>query len=398
MAYSQKFVLNHDKKTKQNNQKQLSEEWKWIQKTDDRFCLVEKSSFLMKQIVFVHTVKDIDTEISRLWKERQKDFPGSLAVSLMKENLSLIKTNINDIRIFPKTDGTRYLLLCTNHQQLGQISVLIDRNYNMYLVETPFDIMSEYSGKIDKTYARTFFSLRVQCFHSWIFDGELIRKKDNITFEIFDCIVADDEYVGNLSHEDRMQKAKRCDMENSKYYNESGFKNIDDMLVEELKIEFKNYISYENALVHMEESLKNNNNSDGIILFFNSSPYVSGQDKKLFKLKPQTQNTVDLLIEYDSTKCMYNFSVPDHINKRYMLIFFLPQKKMKTNFSYLFKETNDIHDHVCECEWNFQNKKWIPKKIRFDKKIPNNYDTFCRTLTNIEENILLSDLSFLKKN
>jgi hypothetical protein len=107
--------------------------------------------------------------------------------------------------------------------------------------------------------------------------------------------------------------------------------------------------------------------TDGLIFTPIDEPVRMGTHNTLFKWKPLEKITIDFFVDSDRNLC-----IQDSI--------------IEKNFT-----GTDRTNVIVECLLDSQDKQWKVLKIRTDKSHPNNRRTFERTLSNIRENILMSD-------
>lgn len=282
-------------------------------------------------------------------------FPGSLAPSILRKDLPTIADVSNDYRILLKSDGTRYILFAFEYEdETGKRSMvaMIDRSFTWKMVSVAFE-KSIYSGTV--------------------FDGELVKKTDESwVFQVFDVIAYCGNFVGNETHSVRLGLARKC-IESPKLYNYDARHHTFALTV-------KDYATEEEAL----SALCNQPQGypiDGIILISERRPYYCGKDPMLFKYK--TKHTVDMKMSFDRqgkpSLCISDAGLmraiqPASFDKATLHRLEVGNEKM-------------LQDAILECIWDNVNKCWTPLMRRYDKNVPNNIETFEKTVKNRTENI-----------
>jgi hypothetical protein len=107
--------------------------------------------------------------------------------------------------------------------------------------------------------------------------------------------------------------------------------------------------------------------TDGLIFTPIDEEIRMGTHRTLFKWKPKEKCTVDFLLR-DGHLCIQN----------------------ESRFERIQEFVKGAEGTIYECE--FDGQKWNPVVTRFDKSHPNNKRTLERTMVNIKENILFSEL------
>lgn len=285
------------------------------------------------------------------------NFPGSLAVTILRKNLEWLSKRRYEILL--KTDGSRYWLICNNmflDSNKNPFSICIDRNFHIYLLSIPFS---------------------QNIFRGTILDGELIHivDGDRYEFQIFDCLMWCGKYVGRLGHRFRMEDLAQNQHEIAQPNN--YFKFI-----------MKRYIHPDMGLQCLYKPPYFE--IDGWIVIDVNSPYVFGKDHALFKFKLVKDHTVDFIL-YKTDRDGFSFGVGD--NKKNAIVKIQnPTGITDEDLERLQVQNEDsLENMILECEW-VDNKIWKPRRIRKDKREPNNIVTYRLTVTNINENITPTEI------
>lgn len=337
----------------------------------------DKKTFKVLQVVsegevlnVFHCVQSLLLPFDRKFKKSIKiheGFQGNLAVSILRNQLAKLRQE--PYKILVKTNGTRYWLLSMIHPvKLKPQLFLINRSFNVYKV--PIDEEKAAESNL---------------FHGTLLDGELIRRTNgNIEFEVFDCLVTEACYVGSYLHNHRLDFARNC----SKI-----LQNVLDSKIS-IDIQVKNYISKQRAqeVITKLENMEKSQEEDGLLFINPELPYVPFKDYNLFKYKPLTDHTIDFQIYVEDGHVCLRI-LKQHVFHSVHTWNTLDDQGLQTFLETLGKTKDDLssmHGSIVECLW--KEKLWFPLKMRDDKNVPNNYETFIRTLQNIEENITKEEL------
>lgn len=339
----------------------------WISECDFGKVLVEFGGSTATQILDPDLVHEFDKRLHELLGMRDRvgnGFPGSLAVSIMRDDLRLIEEN--DYHILLKSDGIRYWLFAFGYEDKNgvwrNLVDMIDRSYTHHIVTAAFT---------------------KPVFHGTVFDGELVNTTNGWEFQIFDCLAVKGEYMAERNHISRMTRARNCIEEEYKYV----------PLKHSFNITVKPYVTPDQALSVLYERTETFP-IDGWILIDETRPYIYGKDTSLFKYKLLEDHTIDLkLYDRNDTLCLCVIDngklepvqSPSGIDSECLKTLGVSEERM-------------LSGYILECRWNNKLKKWIPIKKRFDKDIPNNRTTYNLTIRNIEENITAVQMfNLLKK-
>ena len=328
-----------------------------------------------------YRIRDIKTMLREILQTSK--FPGILPKTLAKSDLNILKeSNAGDIYYLLKSDGDRRLVFIL---ECGTI-YLIDRN--MYIT------------KFDKSFVKDSLNAKI------VLDAELVSIKgnkhhvdDNVCLRVFDVLVLNGislekepfteriltltnfltnynemyahhvESFIKISHPNKITdilKNKHCD--------------INGQIIDKLKFQ-----------VGPSEAVTGWIPIDGIVLMTGNSAYVRGTSVVCSKYKNVNQNTIDfqilsversLMNERDGFIC--SLGVFDQ-KLRHVTIPF-----DSANYVFFDKDLwpgtfdpykgNTLTKHPCvgqiiECYWSGSEGKWLPYKIRHDKKYPNSLTT-----------------------
>lgn len=243
---------------KKNNYKKIMKKTYvpfWILNSNINFCKINFANKIIDQILDPYLISIYDEKLNNFLKKRNGNgFPGSLAVSILRENFDLIKNN--SYSFLMKSDGIRYMLFIFQYY---------DKNNNYYIIDLINRSFTHYIIKCK-------FSENI--FNGTLFDGELVKTKNGLyEYQIFDCIVYSGKYIGDEKHSKRLEIASNC------IKNEYIFEEYLDTF----KIIVKDYVSPKEALENFYSDLYYP--IDGWILQDMNKPFLSGKDLSLFKYK-----------------------------------------------------------------------------------------------------------------
>lgn len=323
----------------------------WCCAVNAEFVPVHFGSGSVSLIVDSKANEYVNERIREMWYTDKDRFPGSLAVSIMLDDLPALEQEQYDI--LPKTNGTRYMLICFVDADGDNVAVMIDRSGRFHVIR---------------------IVLHTDIFAGSIFEGELVHLKTaNVwSFQLFDCVLYCGKQMFNNPYSERLAK---CNSLVSTMWQACS--------TDCFQICCKKLVSPEEMLI-MLTKLKTNENTgevpvDGCILVPEFRGYVPGKDTHLFKVK--TYHTVDLKAITDSVSTkLYTINptkkslvwIQDIVVNREMLER-LGQKS--------------ISGMIVECGWNEVKSMWEVIVARTDKQVPNNEATVKRTIQNIKENI-----------
>lgn len=307
----------------------------------------------------------------------QGGFPGSLAVAILRDNLS--EMGQGNYKVLFKTDGQRYFLcFVTLKPKEGR------EEYLCYAV-----------NRANECFILSMNGLLPSVYEGTVLDGELIQnKKGTFEFQVFDCLLGCGKPVMQKGHQDRLDKAREC------LSTLSDQPDLQDKNPFHLKV--KEYASPEDIVQWRTEG-EESYETDGLIFVDVSREYIFGKDSHLFKWK--SIYTVDFNVEIKKLsteedmkdECweyvLYTFQ---RGNKRKMqckgkagttwLEFFEDK-----NHEYIKNDPASMDGMIVECVW--KKESWFPYRIRTDKSNANNEETYHLTLQNIKEDIQFKELA-----
>lgn len=232
-------------------------------------------------------VEHYKTELRRLWGSKGSSFPGSNPVSMSREGLGHLKHG--EYLISLKSDGVRYVLLCTTRPGTDDdgVALLIDRAWNMYEVEVvaPAD----------------FFLKRT------VLEGELVWEQPDgvrMLYLVFDCIVCKGALMTQKSFYERLECAQSV-TKSSAELSALPTNQVEEMALETDSIVFvhyepqvvckpKRFIAIEHALHLWESRADADHRVDGIIANRATDPYVCGSALHGCAFKWKEFSTVDV--------------------------------------------------------------------------------------------------------
>jgi hypothetical protein len=288
-------------------------------------------------------------------------FPGSQPVAIEKKDLIILKKK--EYVVCEKTDGERIILIIINIDNKPMCFTINRKNEYFYVA----------------------LSLKKEVFEGTIFDGELIKNKnDEMTYIIHDCLSYNGRNFMNLNH--RLRYAAGIDFIVKRYlHKKNDFFKIKTKL-------FYNFIhasdktgGIKTTWKHIQETTENC--IDGLIFTPIYEKIILGRQNTLFKWKEF--NTIDLLVK--SYKEKINLYFHKNGNK-----LFKSFDKDSDNYSiivnYFSENSLDLKGNIIiEFKYSIKNEIFTPYRIRNDKDKPNGEITVINTLKNIKESIILED-------
>ena len=353
-------------------QKQRTPLWinKYIKTEEDEKTVLSKlGNSYVKRILDPDLKNKFENALYNLWNNRPNGFPGNLALSVMTDDLK----NIQQIPhiYFTKSNGIRYMLFFYSLKNINNewtnYTLLYERTGHFYIVH---DICMTNCDKI---------------YDGSLFDGELVQYNDGkYVFQIFDCLIIDGDLLINKPITIRLKEAEILFTEKYYQYKESNPFSID----------VKNSLTADVII-----SILNDNSilpypTDGIILMKKNCPYYPGRDvkyKSILKYKLPSNHTVDFIFNIDKEdKWKATLKVLGE-NRNYEIII-CTIKLNDDDLRILNIAHPEILDkQIIECQYNHNNVSWHPIKIRYDKEVPNNINTYNITMKNIIQNITLEE-------
>lgn len=140
----------------------------WANDITDEFVYIEMGSARAKKILNPHSASYFDRKLDSFWKTERDGFPGSLAVSLLKKDLSILESE--PYHILPKSDGIRYMMVAFTNEKGEYVIDMIDRSGSHCIISLTF---------------------KAGVFSGTILDGELVKTTSgNYEYQVFDCIMS----------------------------------------------------------------------------------------------------------------------------------------------------------------------------------------------------------------
>ena len=297
-------------------------------------------------------------------------FVGIQPVTLQQDSLKTFYNNIYSVTY--KTDGDRFFLYITKD--------------SIYLIDNNLRIL--------KT------NIKICNNNETLIDGELIRKNGKIYFEAFDILFYNTKDLrGNMEY----NLYKRLDILNDSLKNVS--KN------EKYIIKLKQFI-FKNVFLGAEIFLNSNSlefKVDGLIFTpINDAYPLSKAAPNILKWKPKELNTIDFysVKKNNIEKNIYEWELYvlsiNNESKKLEKILFTPFEMnfnnittFRTSFSdslidYTTMESFKTNT-VIEYKWDYNLKKFIPLKTRWDKTMnPSKHGNFSSVACSIWNNIMNS--------
>lgn len=304
----------------------------------------------------------------RSGRRRAQDlrFQGAVPCSIMRSDLDLLRRD--HYVAFEKTDGTRYLMLCTVLNNSVPFCVLIDRQWVARIVRLQFD---------PEVYERT-----------TLFDGELVQNQQTgrWTFLIFDLVSSGyasssrDNYVKRMKVAQQIVRGslRRDSMNDAFDLQVKRYEHLDDM--ERLRSAEREYKGFP---------------TDGYIFMPVTRHVHPFRNRQILKWKELNNNTIDLELRYGADRRL-EYWLKDTDNRPKFFEHVPLDNTISFEHSQLMQQCAErvrAGRHVIvECAYDEQRSLWVMTKERPDKQTPNAEYTVQRTLENIRENITKEEL------
>lgn len=307
------------------------------------------------QMVNRDAISHVSGTLRHLWPQCVDEFPGALAVSIMRDQLPQLN---REYLLLEKTDGTRFMMFFIMMGKTPRI-FLFNRSWTMYEI----------------------FGIRChrKVYEGTLFDGEMVFSNGKYRFIVFDCVLESGNLISRTDWKTRTECAKQLllndiqapyDEKNSFGYKQSPF-----------EISVKDPVDVSRLCSDVQTT-----SSDGFILIKNSNPYKSGKDSTLFKYKFSTQHTIDLAVVRElremTPRYQFKYWIPER--KKYETLFEMSSQEIPIDLLPAIEEGGHC---IVECGRDMITNKYFVIKPRFDKKQANNEFTVMNTIKNIEENI-----------
>jgi len=307
-----------------------------------------------EKITDTQLVRYLKDKTCSYWKECKfkKIFPGVLPVSMEKRDFQVLKNK--PYVVCAKMDGERFFLLMTTRPSKfnslkcirKKITVLINRQFEFFEVKQKFTDNNVFTKDT-------------------LLDGEYLDNQFIVHDSI--CIAG-----GIIKEQNWEYRWKTCDIFLDKAY------CFDETC--SFRICLKHFFPINCIKSLMEHVDKNNIKQDGYIFYPVNEPIKFKTQWELFKLKPPDLHTIDFKINFtNDDKCQ--LLTWDKGRD----IIYATLDKNEVNILGPMKSGQII-------EFKVKNQKFIPYKIRNDKKTSNNFLTTEKTMLNERENIKIEDI------
>jgi ATP-dependent DNA ligase len=363
-----------DKKYKTINKKEKTKkeiEKHWASESTSDHAIIRFGNNYAMRIISPSRVDSIIKKFEDLNRTYVKRFSGSLAVSLMTKNLSLINDKKYAVQL--KSDGIRMMMfMCKENDIKDQIdgknreayaAYIWDRNCSIYKIKTEWDKVV-YDGTV--------------------FDGELVQRETKngsiyYEYQIFDCMSNSGQTICHQNYHHRLDIADQ--LLTTHYISHAETDTMSITLKRPLKKSDIQNLTFSGDVLDV-----NGIKYDGIMLVPTDSRYVWGKDDKLFKVKHK--HTVDFMCSLSDDKEFVNLLTVEPGN-----VICHQRLSLKDDLSCLSSvDKLTVQNRILECEWNHTKGLWNPIKIRNDKSISNNMFTLENTKINIQENIQIEHI------
>jgi len=303
------------------------------------------------------------TECEKLFKiplKREKQnlnfyFPGPQPVTIEMKDLPKLN---EEYMVCEKTDGERSILLLINIDN-KPMCFIINRNNDLYFTDLSF---------------------KKEVFEGSIFDGELIKTKNNSwNFLIHDCMCYNGTSFLNFNH--RLRYACVIDFILKRYNpKDTDCFNVKTKL-------FYNYgKSLDVTWEHIQKTTENK--IDGLIFTPIYGAIIFGRDNSLFKWKEK--HTMDFFVKKETeTKTIKKINL--YYQKKSQLELYKTLTKENEKLLKKFVSKDQLKTGLI-IEFEYTNELFVPYRIRTDKNKPNGEITIKNTMINIEEGITIQTL------
>ena len=303
----------------------------------------EIESLELKEKVYLECEKLFKTHLKRDY------FPGPQPVTIELKNINLLN---QEYMVCEKTDGERVILLLINIDN-KPMCFIINRNNDLYFTDLSF---------------------KKEVFEGSIFDGELIKtKNDSWNFLIHDCMCYNGTSFLNYNH--RLRYACIIDFILKRY----NPKETDCFNVK-TKLFYKYGPELDKTWEHIQKTTENK--IDGLIFTPIDHPIIFGRDNVLFKWKEN--HTMDFFVKKETNK-----KINLYYQKKSELTFYKTLSKENEKLLKNFKEQLKTGIII---EFEYRDELFVPYRVRVDKKKPNGELTIKNTMINIEEAITIQTL------
>ncbi|KAJ6844138.1 mRNA-capping enzyme isoform X1 [Iris pallida] len=293
-------------------------------------------------------------------------FPGSHPVSLNRENLQLLRQRYYYATW--KADGTRYMMLITNHG-----CYLVDRNFCFRRIQMRFPLKNINEGfhnltlidgeMVIDTIPDVGLKRRYLAYDLVALNAQsVIKKPFSERWKLLEEEVIRPRHVERKQFEieGKCNPIYRYDME------PFGVRRKDFWLLSTVTKLLNGFIP---RLCHQ---------ADGLIFQCWDDPYVPRTHEGLLKWKYPEMNSVDFLFEVGSE------------DRQLLFLFERGKKRLMDGAQVIFAEEEDITSlsgKIVECSWDAEKDSWVCMRIRADKNTPNDINTYWKVMRSIKDNI-----------
>jgi hypothetical protein len=344
---------------------------------------VESVQFLGSSALKVHdrTLRDqIVVKCRSLFKVDPKSnvFAGPQPSSLLRQQLKDIQQE--EYIVMDKTDGVRHLLLLTSVGSM-ELICLINRANDVWVVPG--------------------LSAPIYLYKDTLVDGEIVQLHNGQwKFVGFDGIHSSGISLTQYRYTDRVTIAKNV---------LSQIQPHDCNVAAPFSCSVKPYIVFGlGKLRAFIEAVKNMPyKTDGLILTPNNLPVQTGTHKTMFKLKRESDHTVDLLVRFDSVSSfvhLYSIGHSITVSGKQQLTYDLVSTQSSESTFRSMSLQNSVHSArlAKQCQERiveFRETEGVYHALCIrEKDLPNSSDVVAATITNKKENIQFSELVTMDVN
>lgn len=232
-------------------------------------------------------VQECRAAFSRLWpawfsRGPRAEFPGNLASSIMQSDLLTVLSK-KRFYIYPKTDGTRYMLVITKDKTQKPAMYLFDRRMECVQLSN--------SG----------IQLRLGAFDGCVLDCELVRGHDGLfQMHVFDALVFGGILIVDSSFQQRMEYVDLFFKKHVVERNELKSRPKSEIVFELIRKMPLNRIY--RTVAEFNTKIENYAQDcaypvDGLIFSDLDARYTPGRNKTALKWKRADENTIDFCMK-----------------------------------------------------------------------------------------------------
>lgn len=277
--------------------------------------------------------------------------PCTNPCSLMRSDLGTLATY--SYRVGAKTDGIRFFLLFAHlvddQDREHEYAVLIDRAFSMFPVHVLHAPPAIFEGTL--------------------FDGELVKHGDALTFVAFDTVASCGYSFKSRPHSERIAELSRI---------------LPRIFTASVAFDVKPWLFLTPEAVYQLTQQEQVYNSDGLIFVAESKELVVGMQRDMFKWKPASLHTIDFTKRGPDLFLVDGQSLVDARSS----LGVVPSPASSWSAEY----ENSVVECTCH---RGPDGTWVarPLKPRVDKRDPNSIFVARLTLQNIEEDITAEELA-----